>query len=74
VSPTRHLRRARRLVAALAVAAAGTALAGCGTPAVVQPVQTPLPGFQRDIQAAQNVVSQSAQQAQAYGATGATTP
>ena len=40
-------------------------LAGCGTPAAVKPVATPLPGIKHDIQAAQNVVTQSEQSAAA---------
>jgi hypothetical protein len=49
-------------------------LAGCGTPAVVKPVQDPLPGFKRDIQAAQSVAAGSGAEAQDLGATGVTTP
>jgi uncharacterized lipoprotein YajG len=56
----------------LLAAAAAAALAGCGTPATVKPVTNPLPGFQHDIQAAQNVSNQAQQQAQQYDATGAT--
>ena len=55
----------RRALRALALAASAAALAGCGTPAVVKPVATPLPGFKHDIQAAQNVVTQSEQSAAA---------
>ena len=52
-------------VIALVVALGAAALGGCGTPAVVKPVATPLPGFQHDIQAAKNAVTQSQQ----YGST-----
>jgi len=73
MGPTRARRPSRAIAAALAIAA--TALAGCGTPAVIKPGPAPLPGFKRDIQAAQNVVSQSQQQAASYdGATGSTMP
>jgi len=67
-----RLRRAvqRPLVRLGLAAAAAMVLAGCGTPAVVKPVATPLPGFAHDIHAAQSVVSQAQQAAQEYGATG----
>ena len=52
---------------ALALVLGAAALGGCGTPAVVKPAATPLPGLQRDVQAAKNVVTQSQQQA--YGST-----
>jgi len=55
----------RALAAAAAAAAACVALGACGTPAAVKPAATPLPGFKRDIQAAQNVVTQSQQSAAA---------
>jgi hypothetical protein len=56
--------RPRPLVA-LALALAGAAiLGGCGTPAVIKPSATPLPGLKRDIQAALNVVSQTEREAQ----------
>lgn len=48
---------------AVAALAGAVALAGCGTPATVKPSATPLPGFKRDIQAAQNAVAQTEQQA-----------
>ena len=66
--------RTRRLSALALAAALAVALAGCGTPAVVKPVSTPLPGFKRDVQAAQNVVAQSEAQAQSDAATGAMVP
>ena len=62
----------RRPLALVALAGCGTALAACGTPAVVTPAQNPLPGLKRDVQAAQGVVAQSQQQALSYGATGVT--
>ena len=74
-SPGHPIRRAA--LTALALVATAAALSGCGTPATVKAVTTPLPGFQHDIQAAQNAVAQSAQQAQMYdsaGATGSTVP
>jgi len=65
----------QRRCAALAAAALGVVLlAGCGTPAVVKPAATPLPGLARDIRAAQGVVAQSQQQAQGLGSTGVTGP
>jgi anti-sigma-K factor RskA len=63
-----------RLGAIAVAAAVATVLAGCGTPAVVKPGPTPLPGFNSDIQAAQNAVAQTQAQAQGDGATGATLP
>jgi hypothetical protein len=56
---------------ALALVLGAAALGGCGTPAVVKPAATPLPGLQRDVHAAKNAVTQSQQQA--YGST-LTTP
>ena len=44
--------------------AAAVAVGGCGTPAVVKPVSTPLPGLARDIHSAQSVVAQAERQAQ----------
>lgn len=55
---------ARALVAVVLAAAAGAVLGGCGTPAVVKPVATPLSGLQRDIHAAQNAVAQTQNEAQ----------
>ena len=55
-------RRTAAMVAlALAIAAA---VGGCGTPAVVKPASTPLPGLARDIHAAQSVVAQTEREAQ----------
>lgn len=61
-----------RRFAVLALALSAVVLGGCGTPAVVRPVATPLPGFKRAIQSAQNLVTQSEQQA--YGATSVSAP
>jgi hypothetical protein len=61
-----------RRCALLALALSTAVLGGCGTPAIVKPVATPLPGFKRAVQSAQNVVAQSEQQA--YGATSVTGP
>ena len=63
---------ARRRWAPLALALSAVVLGGCGTPAVVKPVATPLPGFKRAVQSAQNLVTQSEQQA--YGATSVSGP
>ena len=68
----RRLRTGSRPLAALALVLAAAVLGGCGTPAVVKSTATPLPGFQHDIQAAQNAVTQSQQAA--YGSTTVTTP
>ena len=65
-------RVAVRPLAALALVLGAAALGGCGTPAVIKPTATPLPGLKHDIQAAQNAVSQSQQQA--YGSTTVTVP
>jgi hypothetical protein len=62
------------LATAVSLTLAACALAGCGTPAVVKPVQDPLPGFKRDIQAARNAAARSGQEAEDLGATGVTTP
>jgi hypothetical protein len=62
----------RPLAALALVLSVAAALGGCGTPAVIKPTATPLPGLKRDIQAAQNAVSQSQQQA--YGSTTVTIP
>lgn len=63
---------ARRRWAPLALTLTAAVLGGCGTPAVVKPVATPLPGFKRAVQSAQDLVTQSEQQA--YGATSVTGP
>jgi uncharacterized lipoprotein YajG len=75
-SMSHRARRERRgrTAAALALAAGAALLAGCGTPAVVKPAQDPLPGFQRDIHAAQGVVAQSQREAQDFGSTSAPAP
>jgi hypothetical protein len=66
--------RLRAPLAMVSLTLAACALAGCGTPAVVKPVQDPLPGFKRDIQAARNAAALSGQQAEDLGTTGVTTP
>ncbi len=68
VSRTTTRRPFRRLSAVVLALAAGASLAGCGTPALVKPTQTPLPGLQRDIRAAQNAVSTAERQAQSDAA------
>jgi len=70
----RRSRWRRLATTGLALAAAGAVLAGCGTPAVVKPVQDPLPGFEHDIQAAQNAAAQTGADAQDSGVTGVTAP
>lgn len=65
--------RTRRL-AATALALAPLLAAACGTPAVVKPTATPLPGLTRDVQDARNAVAQSDAQAQSDAAAGATAP
>jgi hypothetical protein len=61
-------RRARarrgRVAVAITIAAACAILGGCGTPAVIKPSSTPLPGLERDIHAAQNAVAQTEREAQ----------
>lgn len=58
-----------------AAALAALLLAGCGTPAVIKPTSTALPGLTHDIQAARNAATQMQAQAQAdAAATGATAP
>jgi hypothetical protein len=52
-----------RLRAIMLAVLGAAVLGGCGTPAAVKPVATPLPGFQRDIQAAQKAVAQTERQA-----------
>jgi hypothetical protein len=57
--------RGARTAALVATLAAGCAiLGGCGTPAVIKPSSTPLPGLERDIHAAQKVVAQTEREAQ----------
>jgi hypothetical protein len=41
---------------------------------VIKPVQNPLPGFSRDLNAARNAVAQSRREAQQFGATSVTAP
>jgi uncharacterized lipoprotein YajG len=65
----------RRLAASLAtVLAAGAILAGCGTPAVIKPSATPLPGLQNDIHAAQSAVAKAQAQAQSDASTSVASP
>jgi hypothetical protein len=66
MSTARHAgaRRGRLAVLVAALAAAGAILGGCGTPALIKPSSTPLPGLERDIHAAQTVVAQSEREAQ----------
>lgn len=65
ISPHHARSRAWRVGAPVAaLAAAAVSLGGCGTPAVIKPSSTPLPGLERDIHAAQKVVAQSEREAQ----------
>jgi hypothetical protein len=73
IAPRLRRTAAQALLAATAATAAA-ALAGCGTPATVKPVTDPLPGFQHDVQAAQNAADHAQQQARQYDSTGATLP
>jgi len=59
---------------AAAVLAGAVVIAGCGTPAVVKPTSTPLPGLQRDIHAAQNAVAETERQAQSEAASNVAGP
>ena len=74
MSAQRPTTRQRRMCALAITAALAVALAGCGAPAVLKPASTPLPGLQRDVQAARNAVAQAETQAQGGAATGATLP
>ena len=56
-------RRARGPAAVVLVLAAGAVIGGCGTPAVIKPSATPLPGLERDIHAAQSVVAKTEREA-----------
>jgi uncharacterized lipoprotein YajG len=59
----------------LVLALAGAALiGGCGTPAVIKPSATPLPGLQRDIRAAQSVVAKTEREAQSDASANASSP
>ncbi len=58
------LPHARTLLALSLVVAGGTILGGCGTPAVIKPSATPLPGLKQDIRAAQNAVAKTEHEAQ----------
>jgi hypothetical protein len=67
----RFTRARSRAVAALALIVAGSAtIGGCGTPAVVKPTATPLPGLARDIHAAQKAVAQTEREAQSDASAG----
>ena len=72
--PVSRRRASRRALDIGALALSAVGLAACGTPAVIKPVQDPLPGFSRDINAARNAVAQSQREAQQFGATGVTAP
>jgi hypothetical protein len=67
-------RRGRTVVVAVAVATACAILGGCGTPAVIKPSSTPLPGLQRDIHAAQKAVAQTEQEAQSDASSNLASP
>ena len=56
-------RGARGPAAVVLVLAAGAVIGGCGTPAVIKPSATPLPGLERDIHAAQSVVAKTEREA-----------
>jgi hypothetical protein len=65
----------RRAAASVALAlAASVAVGGCGTPAVVKPASTPLPGLARDIHAARSVVAQAQRQAQSDASSAVAAP
>ena len=65
----------RRLPLSVAAGlAAGASLGGCGTPAVIKPSATPLPGLQNDIHAAQSAVSKAEAQAQSDASTSVSSP
>jgi hypothetical protein len=63
-----HRTQWRGLAVLVCGLAAALAIAGCGTPAVIKPSATPLPGLQRDIHAAQNVVAKTEREAQSDAA------
>ena len=67
-------RRGRAAVTVAALAAACAVLGGCGTPAVIKPSSTPLPGLERDIHSAKNVVAQAEQEAQSDSSTNPGSP
>jgi hypothetical protein len=56
-------RRARGPAALLVALAAGAVIGGCGTPAVIKPSATPLPGLERDIHAARSAVATTEREA-----------
>jgi hypothetical protein len=64
----------RRLPLSVAAVLAGAILGGCGTPAVIKPSATPLPGLQNDIHAAQSAVSKAEAQAQSDASTSVSSP
>jgi hypothetical protein len=57
-------RPGRRAAVLAASVGAVVALAGCGTPAVIKPSTTPLPGLERDVHAARSAVAGAERQAQ----------
>jgi hypothetical protein len=67
-------RRGRLAVLVAALAAACALLGGCGTPAVIKPSSTPLPGLERDIHAAQKVVAQTENEAQSDASSSLASP
>jgi hypothetical protein len=72
---SRHRRTRARGPATLVLALAGAAvIGGCGTPAVIKPSATPLPGLQRDIRAAQSVVAKTEREAQSDASANASSP
>jgi hypothetical protein len=66
--------RTRLAACVVSVLAAGAILAGCGTPAVIKPSATPLPGLQNDIHAAQSAVARAQAQAQSDASTSVSSP
>ncbi len=64
----------RALVAVGLVLAGASIVGGCGVPAVIKPSATPLPGFKRDIRAAQNAVAQTERKAQSDAAANVASP
>jgi hypothetical protein len=75
ISPHHARSRAWRVGAPVAaLAAAAVSLGGCGTPAVIKPSSTPLPGLERDIHAARNAVAQTQREAQSDATTNVANP
>jgi hypothetical protein len=67
-----HRGRVGASIAALVAACA--ILGGCGTPAVIKPSSTPLPGLEHDIHAAQKAVAQTEQEAQSDASSNLASP